>query len=141
MRNGLLAALTVALGLTVAVGGAHAATLNPSQVGTSSACASTKWHFVNNQTGGAAAGTLTATFSTGTFTVGATTVLSNTQHFYVTTTGSATLLGAATNLPGRLLLSDVSCVTPPPEECDPKLDPECPPPPPPCDPKLDPKCV
>ena len=67
------------------------------------------WHFVNNQTGGAAAGTLTATFSSGnSCTVSASSVLQNTQHFYCTAAG--TLLGASTDpLPGRLVLSDFSC--------------------------------
>jgi hypothetical protein len=118
-----LAAMTTVIVLTVAVA-VQAATLNPSQIGTSCEGPAV-WHFVNNQTGGAAAGTLTATFSTdsGTlvFVVGATTVLSNTQHFFVSTGEGATLLSAETNLPGRLVLSDVDCgVSPPP-----------PPPPPP----------
>jgi hypothetical protein len=66
------------------------------------------WHFVNNQTGGAAAGTLTASFSDGTsWTVEASKVLNTTQHFYVESAG--TLLDASTNLPGRLVLSDYSC--------------------------------
>jgi hypothetical protein len=79
------------------------------------------WHFVNNQTGGAAAGSLSATWSSGnTCTVSATKVLGSTQHFYCTASG--TLLGASTNLPGKLVLSDFSCntVTPPP--CDPKTE-------------------
>ena len=50
---------------------------------------------------------LTANFSGGlTVTVEATTVLKNTQHFFVSTDADVTLLGAETNLPGRLLLSD-----------------------------------
>jgi len=67
------------------------------------------WHFVNNQTGGAAAGTLTATFSDGTtWTVGPSAVNKNTQHFIVESAG--TLLSATTgSLPGRLVLSDFSC--------------------------------
>lgn len=69
------------------------------------------WHFVNNQTGGAAAGTLTATFSDGTvFTTGPSKVLSSTQHFYATSSG--TLVSATTGtLPGKLVLSDFTCVT------------------------------
>ena len=138
MRKSLLAALTAAMALTVGVGVAPAATLNPSQVGTTSTCAGT-WHFVNNQTNGAAAGTLTATFSTGTVTVGASTVNRNSQQFFVTLSAGATLLGASTGLPGNLVLSDAPvCGEPPP--CDPKVDPTCEPPPPPCDPK-DPKCT
>ena len=88
------------------------------------------WHFVNNQTGGAGAGTLSAVWSSGdTCTVSASKVLGSTQHFNCTASG--TLLTASTNLPGKLVLSDFSCETktPPP-----------PPPPPPCDPKTDPKC-
>lgn len=66
------------------------------------------WHFVNNQTGGAAAGTLTAEFTDGTvWNVPASAVNQNTQHFYVESTG--TLVTATTNLPGRLVLSDFSC--------------------------------
>jgi len=67
------------------------------------------WHFVNNQTGGAAAGTLTATFSGGqVVTANASKVLPSVQHFYVTASG--TLETASTgDLPGRLVLSDFSC--------------------------------
>ena len=68
------------------------------------------WHFVNNQTGGAAAGMITANFSGGvTVTKGAGAVNQNTQHFFVSTTGGATLLSASTTLPGRLVLSDFAC--------------------------------
>ena len=67
------------------------------------------WHFVNNQTGGAAAGMLTATFSDGTtWTVKPSAINKNTQHFYVESAG--TLLSATTgSLPGRLVLSDYTC--------------------------------
>jgi hypothetical protein len=66
------------------------------------------WHFVNNQTGGAAAGLLNATFSDGTvWNVAPTSVNKNAQHFHVSSTG--TLISATTNLPGRLVLSDFSC--------------------------------
>lgn len=87
------------------------------------------WHFVNNQTGGAASGQLTATWSSGDMcVVSPSKILASSQHFYCTASG--TLLGASTNLPGKLVLSDFSCgATPPP-----------PPPPPPCDPKIDPNC-
>lgn len=82
------------------------------------------WHFVNNQTGGAAAGSLSATWSSGdTCTVSASKVLSSTQHFYCTASGS--LLAASTNLPGKLVLSDFSCDTKEPPPCDPKNDPKC----------------
>jgi hypothetical protein len=80
------------------------------------------WHFVNNQTGGAAAGVLTATIGGVTYTVGASAVNNNTQHFNITASG--TLQSASTNLPGRLVLSDLSCdeddKEPPP--CDPKKE-------------------
>lgn len=80
------------------------------------------WHFVNNQTGGAPAGTLTAVWSSGnTCTVSASQVNPNNQHFLCTASG--TLLSATTNLPGRLVLSDFSCgdvKEPPP--CDPKKE-------------------
>jgi hypothetical protein len=67
------------------------------------------WHFVNNQTGGAAPGILTATFSDGSaWSVGPSKVTQSTQHFYVESAG--TLLTASTGaLPGRLVLSDFSC--------------------------------
>lgn len=84
------------------------------------------WHFVNNQTGGAPAGTLQATWNSGDLCiVSASKVLASTQHFYCTASG--TLTGASTNLPGKLVLSDFSCDT------------KTPPPPPPCDPKTE-KC-
>jgi hypothetical protein len=77
------------------------------------------WHFVNNQTGGAAPGLLTATWDSGdTCTVGPSKVNATTQHFYCT--GSGALLSASTgSLPGKLVLSDFSCET----KCDPKTDP------------------
>jgi hypothetical protein len=82
------------------------------------------WHFVNNQTGGAAQGMLTATWSTGeSCQVLASKVLGSTQHFYCTASG--TLTSASTNLPGRLVLSDFSCETKEPPKCDPKTDPNC----------------
>ena len=66
------------------------------------------WHFVNNQTGGAPAGTLTASFSDGTmWTVRPSAINRNTQHFIVESAG--TLESASTDLPGRLVLSDFSC--------------------------------
>jgi hypothetical protein len=92
------------------------------------------WHFVNNQTGaGAAAGTLTATWSSGdTCTVSASKVNLRTQHFNCTAAG--TLVSASTNLPGRLVLSDFECKKKePPPPCDPKYE-DCPPT---CDPKTE----
>jgi hypothetical protein len=102
-----IVALVFALGIPAV---ALSADLNPSQVGTSSSCdGTTVWHFVNNQTGGAGAGVLEATFSGDFVSTGPSSVLNNTQHFIVETTGDQTLLGAETNLPGRLVLSDVDC--------------------------------
>ncbi|MCW5636113.1 MAG: hypothetical protein KIT17_22445 [Rubrivivax sp.] len=85
------------------------------------------WHFVNNQTGGAAPGQLMATWSSGdSCVVSASKVSGSNQHFNCTASG--TLLSASTNLPGKLVLSDFSCSTkepPPPPPCDPKKDPYC----------------
>jgi hypothetical protein len=82
------------------------------------------WHFVNNQTGGAGAGLLTATWDSGNVcTVSPSAVNKSTQHFYCTAAGALT--SASTNLPGRLVLSDFSCgdiKEPPPPECDPKKE-------------------
>jgi hypothetical protein len=67
------------------------------------------WHFINNQTGGAQlAGTINALFTSGLCTVDASKVNNNTQHFFCAGY-SGTLLGASTNLPGRLVLSDFTC--------------------------------
>jgi hypothetical protein len=76
------------------------------------------WHFINNQTGGAAPGTLNATWDSGdTCTTGPSKLLNSVQHFDCIASGK--LLSASTNLPGRLVLSDFTCVK---EECvpDPK---------------------
>jgi hypothetical protein len=79
------------------------------------------WHFVNNQTVGAGAGTLNATWSSGnSCSVSASKVLASTQHFYCT--GAGTLLAASTDLPGKLVLSDFSCETKEPPPCDPKKE-------------------
>lgn len=71
----------------------------------------TLWHFVNNQTGGAPAGTITVEFSDGViYQQAATLVNKNTQHFDVQATSGATLVHASTgNLPGRLVLSHTEC--------------------------------
>jgi hypothetical protein len=80
------------------------------------------WHFVNNQTGGEQTpGTLEVCFTSGCQTVTASTVLNNTQHFFVIASGA--LISAETNLPGRLVLSDFSCDVKEPPPCDPKTDP------------------
>jgi hypothetical protein len=115
--------IAVALAVAVSGGGALAATLSN---GSGQSCGDFvgTWHFVNNQTGGAAPGTLTASFTSGTVSVAPASVNNKTQHFYVLATG--TLLNASTDLPGRLLLSDFSCndiKEPPP--CDPKKE-KCP---------------
>lgn len=70
------------------------------------------WHFVNNQVGAVLPpGTLTANFSCGSVTVTAFKVNPNgNQQFDVVTSGSCTLLSAFTNLPGKLVLSDFTCV-------------------------------
>jgi len=73
------------------------------------------WHFVNNQTGGAAPGQLTATIGGVTQTVAPSAVNKNTQHFIVISAGA--LEDAFTNLPGKLVLSDFSCdVKEPPKD-------------------------
>jgi hypothetical protein len=78
------------------------------------------WHFIHNQTGGAAQGTLTATWSSGdTCTVGAYKVLASTQHYLCTASGELT--NASDNIAaGKLVLSDFSCQD---VKCDPKTDP------------------
>jgi hypothetical protein len=80
------------------------------------------WHFINNQTGGAAAGTLTATWDSGDeCVVGASKVLNSTQHFNCTACGA--LESASTgDLPGNLVLSDFTCGTKEPPKCDPKTE-------------------
>ena len=81
------------------------------------------WHFVDNQTGGAAPGQLTATWDSGdSCTVGPSQVNNNVQHFFCSASGALT--SASTNLPGRLVLSDFTCEKKPPP-CDPKKDPTC----------------
>jgi hypothetical protein len=81
------------------------------------------WHFVNNQTGGAPQGTLTAAWDSGSScTVTASKVLARVQHFYCTASGALT--SASTDLPGRLVLSDFTCdiKPPPPPPCDPEKE-------------------
>jgi hypothetical protein len=102
--------LSVLALVAVAVPQARAqATLNPSHIGTTCNGNGT-WHFVNNQTEGAtSAGTLTVSFSCGTAEVRATVVNRNLQQFFVVTSGNCTLLGATSNLPGNIQLSDLNC--------------------------------
>src|SRR5512139_3464627 len=89
---------------------ALAASINPSQIGSFCAPGQTGvWHFVNNQTGGAAAGLLTATFAdAGTKLAAPDKVLGSTQHFYITGPAGP-LQSASTDLPGKLVLSDLTC--------------------------------
>ena len=107
-----IAAVTLAVGFSIPmVAPAIAADLSN---GSSQTCAGAgTWHFVNNQTGGAPAGVLTAEFSTSggtiSFSTGPSAVNARNQHFLVTTDGGATLVDASTNLPGRLVLSDFTC--------------------------------
>ena len=90
------------------------------------------WHFVNNQTGGAADGVITANFTSGQCIIGPSKNTGSTQHFFCVGYGGA-LLGATTGaLPGRLVLSDFSCTQPPTcvpnpkgEICDDKIDNDC----------------
>ena len=129
-KSSMVTAFALCLSLTA--GSAFAADL--SNASGQSCTGDGTWHFVNNQTGGAAAGLLTAMFDSGSQgPLGPSAVNNRVQHFYVYTYGAATLLDAYTDLPGRLVLSDFSCATKPPceKDCEP----------PPCDPKTDPKCV
>ena len=122
----------IATAMVITSGAALAATLS-NLSGQSCGDFTGTWHFVNNQTGGAPAGTLSAVWSSGdSCTVAASKVNASTQHFYCTASG--TLVSASTNLPGRLVLSDFSCDTKVPPPCDPKVE-KCPPPP--CDPKVE----
>ncbi len=103
-----------AVAMAIGVSGAALAASIANLSGQSCGADSGTWHFVNNQTGGAAPGTLIATWSTGeTCTVGASKVNATTQHFNCTAGG--TLVSAVTNLPGRLLLSDFTCQ----QKCEP----------------------
>ncbi len=116
-----LTAVGVAVGaVCVAAWAASISNINGQSCGTDTGT----WHFVNNQTGGAGQGTLTATWSSGnTCTVSASKVNASNQHFYCTASGA--LASASTNLPGRLVLSDFTCDTKEPPPCDPTKDPNC----------------
>lgn len=113
--------ITAAVALAVTGVGVAATISNLS--GQSCGASTGNWHFVNNQTGGAGAGTLSATWSSGdSCTVSPSKVGASNQHFDCVASG--TLLSAVTNLPGRLVLSHFTCGTPPKEEppCDPKTE-------------------
>jgi hypothetical protein len=115
-----------ALGASQTVGAADLKNLS----GQSCGAGTGTWHFVNNQTGGAADGVITANFTSGQCIIGPSKNTGSTQHFFCVGFSGA-LLGASTGaLPGNLVLSDFSCTSAPPP----------PPPPPPCDPKTDPNC-
>ena len=121
MRKGmmvLLAVVALAGGTLMAAGIEN---LNGQSCGDSTG----NWHFVNNQTGGAPAGQLTAVFESGTCVVGPSKVLSNTQHFDCAGYGGDLISATTGDLPGRLVLSDFSCETKEPPKCDPKTDPNC----------------
>jgi hypothetical protein len=107
--------LALVIGLVLGISGAAlAAFLHFDHVGTTRT-GSCVWHFVNNQTEGAAAGTLTAEFDIGDCETGPRLpVNQNVQHFFCNTTGTAVLESAFTDLPGKLVLSDVICATPTP---------------------------
>ena len=113
-----LAPLVAALGFTATtVGAATIENLSGQSCGASTGT----WHFVNNQTGGAPAGTLSAVWSSGnSCTVSASAVNKSMQHFYCTASG--TLLSASTDLPGKLVLSHFECGTKEPPPCDPKVE-------------------
>jgi hypothetical protein len=115
---------TVFLAVVALAGGTLLAADIGNLSGQSCGDAAGTWHFINNQTGGAGAGTLSATWSSGdTCTVGPSKVLNSTQHFDCVASG--TLLSASTDLPGKLVLSDFSCDEEKEPPCDPKEDPTC----------------
>lgn len=112
----------------VTIGGASLMAATLSNTFANNCAGSATFHFVNNQTGGAGAGSLTANFSDGSScTTGPSAINQNTQHFFCTVaTPGATVTSASTNLPGRLVISGVECgdvKEPPP--CDPNKDPNC----------------
>ena len=113
MRKLLVVAMMLA---AIAIpAGALSATLDTSKFGdliaAGDACEDGAfYHFVNNQTGGAAAGSLTATYNAGAPVTTGPYALSgpNVQHFSVFS--EARLTGASTGaLPGKLVLSSVTC--------------------------------
>jgi hypothetical protein len=111
MRLLVVVGLLGALAIPVAAPGAIL------EKGAGATCASGvgTWNFVNNQTGGAAAGTLTVFFDTEEFgviqfgPVGPTAVNKNVQKFTLFTNNRATLVSGSTDLPGKLVLESVGC--------------------------------
>lgn len=120
----------VALTAVVPIGTAVAADIK-NLSGQSCGTGSGTWHFVNNQTGGAADGILTANFTSGQCIVAPSKNTGSTQHFFCVGFGGALLSASTGPLPGNLVLSDFSCASPPPPP---------PPPPPPCGGKNEPPC-
>jgi len=99
--------LGVAIALDLATGIAQAAVMTGN--GLNSSCETAgDWHFVNNQTGGAAGGTLTATIGGVVYTASAVQVNGNSQQFWIYD-APGQLTAASTNVPGRLVLSDLLC--------------------------------
>ena len=107
-RN-VLVSLALSAGISAPIA-ALAADLHEPHIGTT-AEGNCRWHFVNNQTGGATTGTLNADFGVcGTCTVSPSKVNRKVLHFLCGTSGSCTLLDASTgSVPGKLLLSDFTC--------------------------------
>jgi hypothetical protein len=95
---------------TQLVPAAEAATLQASS-GAGDACSGTgTWHFVNPQNGGDCE-PLTVLFSCGTVTASDFKCLNhNTNYSNIQTSGSCTLLTAFNSSPGKVVLSDFSCV-------------------------------
>lgn len=101
----LVAALIAALAVPVV---AYAADLNPNQEGQFSCPYGGTWHFVNVQTDGAeSAGSFTVHFTGGDVSGTADKVNKNNQQW--TISGTGTLTGAHSNLPGFIVLSDYTC--------------------------------
>jgi hypothetical protein len=119
-RKSVAAALGMAVGFSLAgVVPAMAADLSNAKGTTCSGIA--VWHFVNNQTTGVQEANIKVKFNEGGnivyHTERETKALQSVLHFHVETSGSATLLDAKTKeldgdpVPGRLVLSDVECLT------------------------------
>ena len=108
------------LGLALSSSPALAASINPSQIGSSCGELGGSWHFVNPQSGTQTPGTLTATWTSGDVcnVVAYKVTPGGTQHFSCEAAGA--LVSAATDLNGRLVLSDFTCDTPP--KCVPDND-------------------
>lgn len=107
----LVSALALMMAMTIPAGAADlhephkGSSCGPGEIGV--------WHFVNNQTGGAPQGTITAIFDGNVVVMkSADKVNKNNQHFTITgAEGSpyTSLVNASTNLPGKLVLSDFTC--------------------------------